>query len=71
MDGFKSEVKRCYENTQFLASELTKRGFRIPIAPVINILGIQTPQSSSLSQEEFHKALWDFGWTTSLVNGAL
>lgn len=69
--GFQSDVNRCIHNTKFLAGELKSRGFKIPIEPIINILGVQIPDSLSLSQEDFHIALWENGWTTSLVNGAL
>ncbi len=69
--GFQTEVERCIQNTKFLAGELVKRGFKIPNDPIINILGVQIPDFSSFSQEEFHKVLWDHGWTTSLVNSAL
>ena len=69
--GFQIEVNRCIQNTKFLASELILRGFEIPIEPIINILGVRIPESFPLTQEEFHKALWEYGWTTSLVNGAL
>ena len=69
--GFQTEVERCVQNTKFLATELRSRDFKIPIEPIINILGVQVPASSGLSQEEFHKALWNQGWTTSLVNGSL
>ncbi|MHA1977471.1 MAG: tyrosine decarboxylase MfnA [Candidatus Hodarchaeales archaeon] len=70
-EGFESEVIRCIQNTVFLARELKHRGFTIPIDPLINILGVQIPDSLVLSQEEFHKALWEHGWITSLVNGVL
>ena len=69
--GFQETVSKCLQNTHFLAKELLKRKFTIPIEPVINILGVQLPQEASMSQKEFHSLLWEKGWTTTEVNGAL
>ncbi len=69
--GFQNEVNRCVHNTKLLADELKSRGFLIPIDPIINILGVQIPKSLIISQVEFHQTLWEYGWTTSLVNGSL
>ena len=70
-EGFKSEISQCISNTRFLADELINRNFQIPIEPVINILGVKTPEDSLITQNEFHKKLWKLGWTTTIVNGFL
>jgi tyrosine decarboxylase/aspartate 1-decarboxylase len=67
--GYKTNVESCVYNTQFLTKELLKRKFKIPITPVINIVGVKLPENSSLSEEEFQEKLWKKGWTTSVVRG--
>jgi len=69
--GMKKEVSQCIGNTRFLANELRNRNFQIPIEPVINILGVKIPEKSSLTQHDFHRKLWEQGWTTTIVNGFL
>ncbi|MCK4849266.1 MAG: tyrosine decarboxylase MfnA [Candidatus Heimdallarchaeota archaeon] len=69
--GMKKEVSQCIKNTRFLADELRNRHFTIPIEPVINILGVKIPENSIITQNDFHRKLWERGWTTTIVNGLL
>ncbi|MHA2173545.1 MAG: tyrosine decarboxylase MfnA [Candidatus Hodarchaeales archaeon] len=69
--GYKTNVENCMSNTRFLEEELRKRQFIIPIKPVINILGVKTPENSTLTEKKFHEKLWEKGWTTTVVNGSL
>lgn len=69
--GFQNIIESCIKNTHFFAKELRQRGFIIPINPIINILGVQTPVDSDITVLELHKRLWRLGWTTSIVNGCL
>lgn len=39
-EGYRAIVKKCMENTMYLASEVKKIGLSIPIEPVMNICGI-------------------------------
>ncbi|MHA1801001.1 MAG: tyrosine decarboxylase MfnA [Candidatus Heimdallarchaeaceae archaeon] len=70
-EGYKENVDKCLSNTKFLADGLLKIGFNIPVKPVINILGVKPPDNCSVSIYELHKALWEKGWTTSIVNDFL
>ncbi|MFX0124411.1 MAG: tyrosine decarboxylase MfnA [Candidatus Hodarchaeota archaeon] len=69
--GFQKIVMTCVKNTQYLSTELVKRGFLIPIKPIINILGVKTPSNFPLNVIELHEKLWQHGWTTTIVNGSL
>jgi tyrosine decarboxylase/aspartate 1-decarboxylase len=69
--GFKETAESCIKNTQFLAEELRKRGFIIPIKPVINILGVKPPKNFYINLENLHQQLWNKGWTTSIMNGLI
>jgi tyrosine decarboxylase/aspartate 1-decarboxylase len=70
-DGFKEIVQRCISNTKYLTKELDKRGFLIPIIPVINILGVKAPKDFPIDIFSLHRDLWTHGWTTTVVNGFL
>ncbi|MFX0181526.1 MAG: tyrosine decarboxylase MfnA [Candidatus Hodarchaeota archaeon] len=70
-NGFKEIVSRCISNTKYLTKELDKRGFLIPIKPVINILGVKTPIDFPKDIFSLHQDLWTHGWTTTVVNGFL
>lgn len=59
------------ENTIYLYRELIKRGFTIPIKPVINILGVKTTDNHPIDISQLHNYLWKLGWTTTIVDGFL
>ncbi|MHA1225833.1 MAG: tyrosine decarboxylase MfnA [Candidatus Hodarchaeales archaeon] len=69
--GYQKIVNECIENTNFLAKELLKMGFNIPVKPIINIIGVKPPEHSSISLKELHELLWQNGWNTSIVDGLL
>lgn len=70
-DGYQKEVLECLENTIYLYRELIKRGFTIPIKPVINILGVKTTDNHPIDISQLHNDLWKLGWTTTIVDGFL
>jgi len=70
-DGYQKEVLKCLENTIYLYRELIKRGFDIPIKPVINILGVKTTDNHPIDISQLHNDLWKLGWTTTIVDGFL
>jgi len=70
-EGFRKSVLTCIENTKFLAEEFSKRGFYIPIEPVINILGVKTSNNYPIDINILHQKLWELGWTTTIVDGFL
>ncbi|MFX0173619.1 MAG: tyrosine decarboxylase MfnA [Candidatus Hodarchaeota archaeon] len=70
-EGFKEIVNTCITNTKFLSEELNKRGFLIPVRPIINILGVKTPEDFPIDVVTLQQDLWIHGWTTTVVNGFL
>jgi tyrosine decarboxylase/aspartate 1-decarboxylase len=70
-DGFKEIVQQCISNTKYLAKELDKRGFLIPIKHVINILWVKIPKDFPNDIFSLHRELGTHGWTTTVVNGFL
>ncbi|MFX0149927.1 MAG: tyrosine decarboxylase MfnA [Candidatus Hodarchaeota archaeon] len=70
-EGFKEIVNTCIINTKFLSKEMEKRGFLIPIRPVINIVGVKTPEDFPIDVVTLQRDLWIHGWTTTIVNGFL
>lgn len=61
-EGYKKTVTACINNTQTLATNLKKAGFKLLCEPTLNILAIKTPNPQQLTQK-----LAKQGWYVSAI----
>ncbi|MFW9818604.1 MAG: tyrosine decarboxylase MfnA [Candidatus Thorarchaeota archaeon] len=62
--GFKSIVKKCMENTQYLTTRINEiKGLKLAVDPIMNVVGITTESGESICQidEELRKRNWMVG----------
>lgn len=50
-EGYREIVKKCMENTLYLASEVKRIGLGVPIKPVMNICGILVDEPAKVREE--------------------
>jgi len=63
-NGFIKIVKKCMENTKYLASRINEiKGLKLAVQPVMNVVGITTESGESICQidEELRKKNWMLG----------
>jgi len=61
INGFKEIVKKCMENTKFLAQRISEiDGVKLAVDPVMNVVGITTESGKSICEVE--KSLRDSKW---------
>jgi tyrosine decarboxylase/aspartate 1-decarboxylase len=61
-EGYKKTVTACINNTQTLAGNLKKTGFKLLCEPTLNIIAIQTKNPQQLTQK-----LAKQGWYVSAI----
>jgi tyrosine decarboxylase / aspartate 1-decarboxylase len=62
VEGYRKTVTACINNTQTLATNLKKAGFKLLCEPTLNILAIKTPNPQQLTQQ-----LAKQGWYVSAI----
>jgi tyrosine decarboxylase / aspartate 1-decarboxylase len=62
VEGYRKTVTTCINNTQTLAANLKKTGFKLLCEPTLNILAIKTPNHQQLTQQ-----LAKQGWYVSAI----
>ncbi|MFX1315190.1 MAG: tyrosine decarboxylase MfnA [Promethearchaeota archaeon] len=64
INGFKEIIKRCMDNTQYLAKRISEiDGIKLAAVPVMNVVGISTENGESICEidEELRKKNWMLG----------
>jgi tyrosine decarboxylase / aspartate 1-decarboxylase len=62
VEGFKKVVNNCMKNTDLLAAGIEKTGFKLVLAPSLNLVAFRSNDTKSLAEK-----LWKRGWFVSYV----